>query len=75
MKKITNLEVKSHVFQHQKEIKEMTLYIRILKFEAEDKLHTENMEKEVRQQVIEPSTLALQSKEKGKAVIETNGSG
>ena len=59
LKKITDPEVKSHVFQHQKEIKEMTLYIRRLKFEAEDKLDRENMEREARQQGKIASSSAL----------------
>ena len=53
----------------------MTLYIRRSKFEAEDKLDRENMEREARQQGIVASSSALQSKEKEKVVIETYGSG
>ena len=76
--KITDPEVKSHVFKYQKEIKETTLCKRRSKFEAEDKLDKENMEREARearQQGTIASSLALQSKEKGKAAIETYGSG
>ena len=43
-------EVKSHVFKYQKEMKEFTLHFRKLKFEAEEKVHRENMEREARQQ-------------------------
>ena len=75
MDKITDLEVKSHVFKHQKEIKEATLCKRRSKFEAEDKLDRENMEREARQQGTTSSSTALQLKEKGKDVIETYGSG
>ena len=75
MKKISDRKFKSHVFQHQKEIKETTLYIRRSKFEAEDKIYRENMEREARQQEIATSAPALQSKEKGKFVIETHGNG
>ena len=49
LENITYPNVKSHVFQHEKEIKETTLYIRRSKFEAEDKLDRKNMEREARQ--------------------------
>jgi len=73
--KITYPEVKSHVFKYQKEIKETTLCKRRSIFEAEDKLDRENMEREARQQGTTTSSSTLQLKEKGKAVIETYGSG
>ena len=75
MKKIIDPKVKSHVFQHKKEIKEMTLYIRRSKFEAEDKLDRENMEREAktaRNNNFLPS-IAVESERK--AIIETHGSG
>ena len=42
-------EVKSHVFKYQKEMKEYILHFRKLKFEEEEKVVRENMEKEARQ--------------------------
>ena len=48
LENITDLEVKSHVFKYKKEIKESTLHFRKLKFEEEEKVVRENMEREAR---------------------------
>ena len=74
MDKITDPEVKYLVFLYQKEIKETTLCKRRSKFEAEDNFDSENMERDERKEGTTASYLALQSKEKGKDVIETYGS-
>ena len=73
MEKITDSEVKSHVFKYQKSLKESTLHFRKLRFDAEEKFHRENMEREARPQATIASASASQSKDKGKAVIETPG--
>ena len=46
-----------------------------MEFEAEDKLDRENMEREARQQGTTTPSSTLYLKGKGKAVIETYGSG
>ena len=48
LENITDLEVKSHVFKYQKDIKQSTLYFKNLRFDAEEKFHRENMEREAR---------------------------
>ena len=45
-------EAKSHVFKYQKEIKDSTLHFIKLKFEEEEKVVRENMEREARKQAI-----------------------
>ena len=74
LENITNPEVKSHVFKYQKEIKESTLHFRKLKFEEEEKVVRENMDRETRQQATTTFASTSQSKDKGKIVIEAPGS-
>ena len=50
LENITDLEVRAHVAKYQKDLKQTTLHLKKLKFDAEDKIHKENMEKEARQQ-------------------------
>ena len=61
LEKITVPEAKSHVFKYQKEMKDFTLHFRKLKFEEEEKVVRENMEREARQQVVVASTSTSQS--------------
>ena len=56
LEKIADPEVKSHVFKYQKEIKEFTLHFIKLKFEEEEKVVRENMEREARQQAAAASS-------------------
>ena len=55
----------------KKKIKDPTLHFRKMKFEEEEKVVRENMEREARQKVEVASTSASQSKYKGKFVVET----
>ena len=54
-------------------MKQSTLHFRKLRFDAEETIHTENTEREARHQVVVASASTFQSKDKGKAVIETPG--
>ena len=74
LENITDPEVRAHVDKYQKYIKQTTLHFRKLKFDAEDKTHMENMEKEARQQETtnSSSVSASQPKDKGKSVMETD---
>ena len=71
LEKIIDSEVKYHVFKYQKDIKQSTLHFRKLIFDVEEKVHRENMERESRPQATIASVSTSQSKDKGKAVIET----
>ena len=51
LEKITDQEVKTHVFKYQKDLRQSTLHFRKLRFDAEEKVHRENMERESIQQV------------------------
>ena len=71
LKKINDPELKSHVFKYKKYMKQSTLNFRKLRFDVEEKVQRENMEREARQQVAAAYPSISQSKYKGKDVIET----
>ena len=58
----------------KKKIKDPPLHFRKMKFEEEEKVVRENMEREARQEATTTFVEASQSKDKGKAIIETHGS-
>ena len=73
--KIIDPKVKYHVLKYQKEIKETTLCKRRSKFEAEDKIDRENMEREAKTASNNNFLPSIAVESERKAIIETHGSG
>ena len=51
LSKITDLYVKYHVFEYQKDLKDSTLHFRNVKLDIEKNLQRKNIEKEAKDQV------------------------
>ena len=72
LRKTTDPDVKSHVFKYQKDLKESVLHFRKVKLAIEENLQRKNIEKEAKDKVVRfVAALSAQSKDKGKAILET----
>ena len=71
LSKITDPNVKARLFKYQKYLNDLVLHYRQVKLTTKENLQRQNMENEAKEQATSSSSaLSIQSKYKGKAILE-----